>query len=1014
MSLRWTDELNKIVKAANADAHRMNVRMNTALLLRSMLKCDGPAQTLLASFGLNLFICENGIKTFQLEPEPRDTSDFIFECACNLALSMGMTEVSSIHVLMVLLRQPCMANALLRRLQFDFNALCLHLYSQTEQQDIYYQQRSYSQSMNSVAVQRKSPIARPTTYIEPQPAVSFGSDDLIELLKSNDTPSGILPTVPRKGLLTPGEISQLNIRSASQPCLPWQDTQQDDYSSDRSQSSQSSIQAKTKTLTPKTQGVNGRTSSTSMRSTSSREMQIETTRELALRLKEKKSKTSEARRASQELSKVSGGHTESKKKESTKRERLLPLDTPAKETSTKTAEDAVNKADVTLQTECAADNQKTVQSESIQLKSQPQKQTSPIISRKNALMLNESGSVYTRKASKNAKMPAGFDPLKLSSSKFPMLCAYGRNLLAEAVAGRIDPVIDREQEIDQLIDILNKRRCNNPILMGEAGVGKTAIIEGLALRMANHQAPRGLENHTIIALDYGSILCGTQLRGAVQERIKAIKKEVSYANGYIILFLDEIHSWLASGSGDPNADAALELKMALSRGELLCIGASTQQELRRAFNSDPAFERRFDFIEVKAPSPETSVRIIEQGIISQYADHHDVTYEPDAIRQAVRLSERYIQERALPDKAISVLDRAGSLCERSGDTVVTAEHVARVIAQIAEVPVERLLMTEKQKLMKMEEILGRRLIGHEENIARMANVIRRNHAGFGAQRPIGSFLFLGPTGVGKTEAAKVLADYLFGSPKNIVRFDMSEYMEQHSVAKLIGAPAGYVGFDDGGLLTEALRKRPYQIVLFDEIEKAHPDVMNILLQILDEGRLTDAKGRHVDFSNTVIIMTSNLGASEVMRAAQTIGFAGNDSALRQDEAESIILKAARSRFTPELWNRIEEKLIFHPLTIQQIEKIAHLLLSDSRKRLLEDKRIELAFDESALIPYLIQNGGFDPNFGARPMRTTIQSLVESQIAEWILGHEDLPKSLFVGIRDGKVHVEDFSSNADEQ
>ncbi|MBO4350762.1 MAG: AAA family ATPase, partial [Proteobacteria bacterium] len=1000
MSLRWTDELNQIVKAANADAHRMNVRMNTALLLRSMLKCDGPAQTLLASFGLNLFIYENGIKNSQLEPEPRDTSDFIFECAANLALSMGLTEVSSIHVLMVLLRQSCMGNALLRCLQFDFNALCLHLYGQTEQQDYYYQQRSYSQSMNSVAVQRKSPIARPTTYIEPQPAVSFGSDDLIELLKSNDSQSGQLPAVPRKGLLTPGEISQLN-RSASQPSLPWQDAQQEDAPSDRSGASRSSVQAKSKTLTSKTPTSNGRTSSSSMRSTSSREMQLETTRDLALRLKEKKSKTSEARRASQELSKVSNGHSENKKKDNAKNERMLPLEAPAKE---KTAEEKPESVDTALTgntTEALSQadsaklkQEKPEQSESVQVKSQPQKQANPIISRKNAYVLNESGSVYSRKAPARAKLPAGFDPLKLNSSKFPMLCAYGRNLLAEAVAGRIDPVIDREQEIDQLIDILNKRRCNNPILMGEAGVGKTAIIEGLALRMANNQAPRGLENHTIIALDYGSILCGTQLRGAVQERIKAIKKEVSYANGYIILFLDEIHSWLASGSGDPNADAALELKMALSRGELLCIGASTQQELRRAFNSDPAFERRFDFIEVKAPSPETSIRIIEQGIISQYAEHHDVTYEPDAIRQAVRLSERYIQERALPDKAISVLDRAGSLCERSGDSVVTAKHVASVIAQIAEVPVERLLMTEKQKLMKMEEILGRRLIGHEENIARMANVIRRNHAGFGAQRPIGSFLFLGPTGVGKTEAAKVLADYLFGSPKNIVRFDMSEYMEQHSVAKLIGAPAGYVGFDDGGLLTEALRKRPYQIVLFDEIEKAHPDVMNILLQILDEGRLTDAKGRHVDFSNTVIIMTSNLGASEVMRAAQTIGFAGNDSALSPDEAESIILKAARSRFTPELWNRIEEKLIFHPLTIQQIEKIAHLLLSDSRKRLLDDKRVELAFDESALIPYLIQNGGFDPNFGARPMRTTIQTLVESQIAEWILGHEDLPKSLF--------------------
>jgi ATP-dependent Clp protease ATP-binding subunit ClpC len=310
--------------------------------------------------------------------------------------------------------------------------------------------------------------------------------------------------------------------------------------------------------------------------------------------------------------------------------------------------------------------------------------------------------------------------------------------------------------------------------------------------------------------------------------------------------------------------------------------------------------------------------------------------------------------------------------------------------------------------MKMEEILGKRLVGHESNIARIANVIRRNHAGFGAQRPIGSFLFLGPTGVGKTEAAKVLADYLFGSPKNIVRFDMSEFMEQHSVAKLIGAPAGYVGFDDGGLLTEALRKRPYQIVLFDEIEKAHPDVMNILLQILDEGRLTDAKGRHVDFSNTVIIMTSNLGAAEVMQAAQTsIGFAGKPLQLTPEETESIILKSATARFTPELWNRIEEKLVFHPLTLDQIERIAHLLLADSAKRLLADKRIVLSFEESTLIPYLIQNGGFEPSYGARPMRKTIQSLVESKIAEWILEHDDLPKELFVNLQNDVVHVEEI-------
>ena len=581
--------------------------------------------------------------------------------------------------------------------------------------------------------------------------------------------------------------------------------------------------------------------------------------------------------------------------------------------------------------------------------------------------------------------------------------------MAEAAAGRIDPVIEREAEIDQLIDILNKRRSNNPILVGEAGVGKTAIIEGLALKMARREAPEALDGKTIIALDYGAILSGTQLRGAVQERIRAIKSEIKKANGKIILFLDEIHSWIATNSNDPNADASLELKLALSRGEIMCVGTATPQELRRAFSADIGFERRFDFIEVKAPSPETSVRIIEHGIIDQYAKHHHVNYTSESIREAVRLSERYIQERSLPDKAISILDRAGSLCERSGETTVNPEHVARIIAMIAEIPIERLLMTERQKLLNMEQILGERLIGHEKNIAKISNVIRRNHAGFGAHRPIGSFLFLGPTGVGKTEAAKVLADFLFGSPKNMVRFDMSEFMEQHSVAKLIGAPAGYVGFDDGGLLTEALRKRPYQIVLFDEIEKAHPDVWNILLQILDEGRLTDAKGRHVDFSNAVVILTSNLGAQNLANAVQgAIGFAKNDTGVSEQDAESIILRTAKSKFSPELWNRIEEKLVFQPLDLEQIERIAHLLLADSCKRLQKDKGIHLSFDESSLIPFLVRNGGFDPSYGARPMRQTIQSQVESKVAEWIISHEYAPGELFVGVRNDIIYVEEIA------
>ncbi|MCL2325310.1 MAG: ATP-dependent Clp protease ATP-binding subunit, partial [Proteobacteria bacterium] len=739
------------------------------------------------------------------------------------------------------------------------------------------------------------------------------------------------------------------------------------------------------------------------------------------------------RKSSPEQTVVSDGHSKALKKAPTAREsqqatavdlarRLQQKQTPSIETErVKPAEQSQSSA---KKPEAARDGagsgskkastgaQSVETSETEARRSTPSQ--APIISKKasqevrNLHSVNDANSVYTRQKSQSSqsrRAPAGFNPLNLSPSKYPTLCRFGRNLLAEAQSGRIAPVIQRDHEIAQLIDILNKRRSNNPILIGEAGVGKTAIIEGLALRMAQHEAPPSLNQHTIIALDHGAMLCGTQLRGAVQERIHAIKSEVRNANGHIILFLDEIHSWLSSSPGDPNTDAALELKIALSRGELMCIGAATPAELRRAFDSDPAFERRFDFIEVKAPDAKTSIDIIRQGIIRQYATHHGVEYEDTAIVSAVKLADRYIQERALPDKALSVLDRAGSFCVRSGDTRVDTRHVAHVISQVTEVPVERLLMTEKQKLMQMETLLGRRLVGHEANVAKMSQVIRRNHAGFGAQRPIGSFLFLGPTGVGKTEAAKVLADFLFGSDKNIVRFDMSEYMESHAVAKLIGAPAGYVGFDDGGLLTEALRKRPYQIVLFDEIEKAHPDIMNILLQILDEGRLTDAKGRHVNFSNAVIIMTSNLGAQDVMRATRKgIGFDRKIDSLSPSEAEQIILKAALARFSPELWNRIEEKLVFHPLSIDQIERIASLLLLDSGRRLFDDKHIRLHFDEASIVPYLLSHGGFDPNYGARPMRKTIQSLIESRIAEWILAHDALPDALHVNVEDETVIV----------
>ncbi len=981
MALQWTGELRKIVESAERDASRMHVRINSALLLRSMVKNTGTVQELLISVGVTLERLEDGLRNLPLTPEHIDTTQHLYEHAARLTACARSESISTFQVLMAMFSLPCMAQNLLKGLHIDLDNLKRLIYESVESSVQTVSRTSSQHAMNAVAVQCKSTVMRPTTYIEPQPAASFGFDDLHDEVSLGSSPKR------NKRLLTPGEIAQIK--------QPAQVAKSDSPS---------------------------RSTSASYRTTSSREMQQSTTLDLARRLQQKKSQTSEAAEA-----RKSSQNTSVQTSDRPSVQMQLPFKSTSDAHTTETADSVQPEhAESAAPTPSSGDAEQEhtdvtpilvlspdspAKSSETPSKTMPMSKSrtlAPIVTRANAQALNTSGSVLSRKPGAKSREMADFNPFDLSKAKFPMLSTYGRNLLAEARAGRLDPVINRESEIEQLVDVLNKRRSNNPILVGDAGVGKTAIIEGLALKMAQEQAPHGLEKHTIIALDYGSILCGTQLRGAVQERIKAIKNEVNSARGHIILFLDEIHHWLSNSSSDPNADAAQELKMALSRNELMCIGASTPMELRRAFNADPAFERRFDFIEVKAPDADTSIRIIQQGIIKQYETHHNVTYEPEAIRQAVRLSERYIQERALPDKAISVLDRAGSFCQRSGDQVVTPKHVAQVISLIAEVPIDRLLMTEKQKLMNMESILGKRLIGHQENIAKISTVIRRNHAGFGAQRPIGSFLFLGPTGVGKTEAAKVLADYLFGSPKNIVRFDMSEFMEQHSVAKLIGAPAGYVGFDDGGLLTEALRKRPYQIVLFDEIEKAHPDILNIMLQILDEGRLTDAKGRHVSFANTVIIMTSNLGAQEVAQMSQNgIGFAGKEQKLSKEDAENIILKAAKSRFSPELWNRIEEKLIFHPLTRDQVEKIAHLLLMDSSKRLKNDKCIDMSFDEITLIPYLIKNGGFDPSYGARPMRKTIQSLVESRVAEWILSHDDMPKELYVCLKNNVVTVEEI-------
>lgn len=575
---------------------------------------------------------------------------------------------------------------------------------------------------------------------------------------------------------------------------------------------------------------------------------------------------------------------------------------------------------------------------------------------------------------------------RLDPEIYPTLCKFGRNVTEEAALGLIDPVIGRSKEINQLIDIIGKRRSNNPILLGEAGVGKTAIVEGLSrefVRLANDGKKLG--KRAIIELEIGRLIGGTHLRGAFSERLHQLKDEVKHAGGDVIVFLDEIHTWMNAGGGGDGSDASNTLKTGLARGEFPCIGATTIDEFKKFVEADPAFERRFDMVLVEEPDVETATEIVA-GIRTHYEEHHGISITDDALESAVRLSQRFIHERRLPDKAIGVLDLAGSRAARTGLDTVGREEVAKIVAELAGIPPERLTQSDRERFLNMEGLIEKDVIGHESVVSRLSEVIRRNYAGFRSNRPIGSFLFLGPTGVGKTELVKVLSDFLFHDRDAMVRFDMSEFMESHSVSRLIGAPPGYVGFESGGQLTEAIRRRPYQVILFDEIEKAHPDILNLLLQLFDEGKLTDGRGRKVDFSNTCIIMTSNLG-SAVFKDDQgaKIGF-GSASQNREKDTEEQVLDVAKNHFSPELWNRIDERLVFHPLTKAEVAKIAVLQISQTTQQLKEENDVTLIFSD-AVIQHLVENGGFDPELGARPMRQTIQRTIEGAIASMLLSGE---------------------------
>jgi ATP-dependent Clp protease ATP-binding subunit ClpC len=568
----------------------------------------------------------------------------------------------------------------------------------------------------------------------------------------------------------------------------------------------------------------------------------------------------------------------------------------------------------------------------------------------------------------------------LDPERFPLLSSIGRNLTLLAASGELDPVIGRDRDIEQLLDVLARRRGNNPILVGAPGVGKTAVVEGLALALAGPSATPGSEQRILLEISASSLLSGTGVRGALSERIQNLRREVAASAGRVLLFIDEIHSVLG-GEGEALGN---ELKTALARGELPVIGATTDAEYRRIFERDAALARRFTRLEVSEPSRADSLAILE-AIAPKYARHHGVTYDASALTAAVDLSVRYLPLRQLPDKAIALLDQAGARAQRRRDTQVNAEAVAEVVAELARVPIQRLLMNDRDALLQLESHLADRVVGQARAVEHIGNALRKSAAGFRGDRPLGSFLFMGPTGVGKTEMAKAVSEVLFpGIP--LTRIDLSEFAQAHSLARLVGAPPGYIGHEDGGQLTEAVRHRPYQLVLLDEIEKAHLDVLMALLPLLDAGRLTDGRGRTVDFTNTVIVMTSNLG-SEGSLARARIGFGDAVSSSKASaEQEAHALAQVRAALPPELFNRIDEPLYFFPLAEHDVADIARRMLVGVVDLLREAHGVSVDIEPSA-ISALLLSGGFDRQLGARPMRRTIGRLVEAPLARALLARE---------------------------
>ena len=634
-----------------------------------------------------------------------------------------------------------------------------------------------------------------------------------------------------------------------------------------------------------------------------------------------------------------------------------------------------------------------------------------------------------------------------AESKYRALERYSIDLTEAARQGKLDPVIGRQDEIKRVMQVLNRRTKNNPVIIGEAGVGKTAIAEGLAQKIVAGDVPENLKDKRVLALDMGAMVAGSKFRGEFEERLKAVMDEIKKAKGEIIIFIDEVHQVMGAGAAEGAIDASTMMKPALARGELQCVGACTLDNYRQHIEKDAALERRFAPVYVDEPSVEDTIEMVK-GLRPRYEGHHKVKITDEAIEAAVHLSGRYISDRYLPDKAIDLIDEAASkhvieaqsmppevrqLQERvdklgreaeaavqrqeyeaaahikteleqiraeyeqirsqwegesaSGGASMTVDEsdIAELVAKTTGIPVSRMLEGESEKLLHMEERLHQRVIGQEEAIRAVSEAIRRARAGLkDPRRPIGSFVFLGPTGVGKTELARALAAFMFDDEDAMIRMDMSEYQERHTVSRLIGAPPGYVGYEEGGQLTELVRRRPYRVVLFDEIEKAHPEVFNILLQILEDGRLTDGHGRTVDFRNTVVIMTSNLGTEEFQRP--TIGFVPSDKLTKSEKErqKGAVEKALRQTFRPELLNRIDETIVFDPLTEEDLKQIVELLLSDVRERLAE-RHVGLELTEAAKAALVKE--GFDAVFGARPLRRTIERRVANPLSRRILAGE---------------------------